>query len=298
MSRPASNIPFLLNFPELSPEAVRPGALQNVLFVDPGAQPTPATPYWRPEGLPLALDTAQAFLRESARFAREHGGRGQALAATAMTRDAFYAQTTFAIRSSLTQDREQKNVSNQAIRAQQLLLLAWQLEQQALEIRSMQQGIDAGIENLNRVLGVEDADDESALDGKVDHKPGASQGVFGGASLGASGEPGEYEALPWRLILEALLYFALPQTVLTTCNREVLEALDEVDLEPAQTELGEIAPSIKALEANGTARLVKLPGWRITGRTRCPADMPWLAPLRTLLLVDASISEAKAAKTP
>lgn len=221
---------------------------------------------WRPDNLPLNADLVRAFLRESARFALEHGRSGWKLTASALTREDFYAQTSLAIRAQLTAPADpQQSASDQAIKSQQILLLASQLEQQAQEIQTVQQSIRSGWDDLARTMGVDETDELPFLDGEREFLEDEGQ------------------ALLWRLILEALLFFAPPEAMLATCSEEVLEALGEMEAcsEP-------IPQQVRALLANSAGRLIRAPGWQLVGKKKCPADKPWLVHPRVALLFPPS----------
>lgn len=217
---------------------------------------------WRPDNLPLNADMVRAFLRESALFALEHGRSGRKLTASALTREDFYAHTSLAIRAQLTAPVDpQQSASDQAIQSQQILLLASQLEQQAQEIQAAQQSIRSGWDDLARTMGVDETDELPFLDGEREFLEDEGQ------------------ALPWRLILEALLFFAPPEAVLATCSQEALEALGEMEDCPEP-----IPQQVRALLADSAGRLIRAPGWQLVGKKRCPTDKPWLAPQRMALL--------------
>lgn len=268
---------LLITFPHLHPDAGRTGTDQGVLSFDPGMQDEPPPCAWRPADLPLSPAMARAFLRESDRFALEHGRDKAKLSARALVGDDFYAQTSLAIRSRLTSQAGQPPPdAAQAVQAQQVLLLAWQLEQQFLEMRDMQRRIDADLDELGRIL---DPEGEAG-----DRLSAADPLLWEDESLG----------LPWRTILEALLLFTPAEAVLSTSDRTVLDALG--DLDPGF----EIHPDgfpedLAAAVRHGRVRLFRAPGWRLAGRTRPAADKPWLEAFRTVLLAPPPAASSDAA---
>lgn len=272
---------LLITFPHLHPDAGRAaGTDQGALTFDPGVQDEPPPCTWRPADLPLSPAMARAFLRESDRFALEHG-RGKAkLSARALAGDDFYAQTSLAIRSRLTSQAGQPPPdAAQAVQAQQVLLLAWQLEQQFLEMREMQRRIDANLGELGRILDPEE-------EGEGDRLPTADPLLWEDESLG----------LPWRTIVEALLLFTPAEAVLTTSDRTVLDALG--DLDPGfEIHPDGLPEDLAAAMRHGRARLFRAPGWRLAGRSRTPADKPWLEAFRTVLLTPSPAASSDAAAT-
>lgn len=268
MTDTSFDTPFFLCFPELDPRAVRTGMPIDAFFFDPGAPDNASPRSWKPANLPLAEDTTRAFLRESARFAQEHAKSGTGLSAGTMHREDFYAQTSLAIRARLTQAADpEESARNRAVQAQQVLLLAWQLEQQALEIREMQQAVHEGLDDLSKALGVDEADD----------------GPFSPGGLNLADD--DARELPWRMILEAMLHFAPPWAILATGNEGVRTVFEEWPDAPAGLVPAGASRIISPLLDSGAGRLVHGPGWRLAGRTRCPADKPWLETPRSVLLL-------------
>lgn len=244
---------------DLSPE---------VLFCDPGVHVRPQPRTWRPNHLPMDLDTARAFLREARRFAQEHSKGGAPLTTASLIQDDFYAQTTLAIRAKLTSGSDSHHRNNEiAVQVQQILLLAWQLEQEHLELRSMHLDVEAGWAKLTHTLGVDTADaDEIRTFAQEPH--GAAPAAI----------------LPWQKVIQALLFFTPPGVVLSSCNREVAEALDEA--EPTHPVLvpDRFSTELNSLIRSGEVRFLNIPGWRIAGKKRLPEDKPWLASSRVVLL--------------
>lgn len=259
---------FIVNFPEMDAASLAQDLSPEVLFCDPGihVQPQPRT--WRPNQLPMDLDTARAFLREARRFAQEHGTGRAALTTASLIQDDFYAQTSLAIRAKLTSgsDSSQRN-DKTAVQIQQVILLAWQLEQENMELRSMHQDVEAGWARLTHTLGVDTADAD-----EVQTFARETQGSVPAASL------------PWQKVVQALLFFTPPGVVLASCNREVAEALDDAEPTHPGLDLDGFSTELTALIHSGEARLLEIPGWRIAGKTRLPEDKPWLESKRVVLL--------------
>lgn len=240
----------------------------ETLFCDPGAHAQPQPRTWRPDGLPMPPDVARAFLRESRRFAQEHGKGKASLATASLVREDFYAQTALAIRAKLTAANESRGGDDFSLRAQQVLLLAWQLEQENLELRSMHRHVQADMAALAQTLGDDDADmDENRT---FAHEPLLQEPT---------------SSPPWQRIVQALMFFTPPRIVLTTFNIEVAAAMEEAGLKSAGPRLDQVSTELAALVRDGKARLLELPGWRIAGQSRQPEEKPWLASNRTLLLL-------------
>ncbi|PTN37649.1 hypothetical protein [Desulfonatronum sp. SC1] len=271
--------PLMLAVPWLHPE-MEPATLPaEARFFDPGVGPASlpvGTPGgWRPAGAPLSEAMASAFLRESAAFAREHGGSRGALNVNALASNDFYSGSALSIQSELTGGARRRD--DPAVRCQQLLLLAWQVEEQTLELRSLGRHIQAGLRDLDAVLGVDDTDEIKVLSGER-----------------FSLVPEDRESiLPWRLVLEAMLFFVPQGTLLTTSHQEIIETLaNEPDCSLADfpgNESGDLEGLLSSVQAE-VARTVHAPGWRLVGATRCPTDKPWLEREHFLICLGPDVS--------
>ncbi|GAB6059741.1 hypothetical protein [Desulfonatronum parangueonense] len=265
--------PLILNFPNLHPEMesadLLEGLPEEVLFLDPGTSEIQSEKRWRPSNLPLSEESAKIFLRESASFAMERGRSVGALKAAAMTGDDFYSQTVFSIQSKLTGGAEPRR-EDPALRSQQTLLLAWQHEEQMLEIRSIQRGIDAGFTRLEESLGVGDEEDQGDLSG----------------IRTAMAAPDQDQAIAWQGILEAFLFFLPESAALVSGHQDVADALADT-ASCSEEELTALpAPdSFRSAARLNKARIIHAPGWKLMGKTRCPEHKPWLAQPRFMLLV-------------
>ncbi len=271
--------PLLLAVPWLHPE-MEPGTLPvDARFFDPGVGPA-SLPVgipggWRPADAPLSEAMASAFLRESAAFVREHGGSRGALNVNTLAGNDFYAGSALSIQSELTGGAGRRD--DPAVRCQQLLLLAWQVEEQTLELRSLGRHIQAGLRDLDAVLGVDDTDEIKVLSGER-----------------FSLVPEDRELiLSWRLVLEAMLFFVPQETLLMTSHPEIIENLvDAPDCSPADlpvSESGDLGDLLSSVQA-GAARIVRAPGWKLVGSQRCPTDKPWLEWEHFLICVGPGVS--------
>ncbi|SDB26180.1 hypothetical protein SAMN05660653_01249 [Desulfonatronum thiosulfatophilum] len=264
--------PLILNFPFLHPEMESADLLEDlpeeVLFLDPGINENGSGRIWRPSNLPLSEELAKIFLRESASFALERGRSVGALKAAAMTGDDFYSQTVYSIQSKLTGGAEPRR-EDPAVRSQQTLLLAWQHEEQTLEIRNIQQGIDDGFAHLEQSLGVGDGEDLDEL--------------FGVRAAMAA--PEQDQVVAWSGILEAVLFFLPESTALLSRHQDVTDALTDIAScsEEALTEL-QASDLLRSTARKTGARIIHAPGWKLMGKTRCPEHKPWLAQPRFMLL--------------
>ncbi len=271
--------PLMLVVPWLHPEMEPVTLPAEARFFDPGTSPTSVpvgTPgRWLPADAPLSEAMAAAFLRESAAFALERGGSRGALNVNALTGNDFYAGSALSIQSELTGGARRRD--DPAVRCQQLLLLAWQVEEQALELRSLDQHVQAGWRELDEALGVDDTDEIEDLSGER-----------------FALVPGDRESIPsWRLVLEAMLFFVPQGTLLMTSHREIIETLaDEPDCSLADCSGNESSDLERLLASVQTevARTVHAPGWKLVGATRCPTDKPWLEREHFLICLGPDVS--------
>jgi hypothetical protein len=271
--------PLMLAVPWLHSE-MEPIALPaEASFFDPGVGPRSIQKSrpgeWHPADAPLSEAMAAAFLRESAAFARERGGSRGALNVNSLAGNDFYAGSALSIQSELTGGARRRD--DPAVRCQQLLLLAWQLEEQALELRSLDQHVQAGWRELDAALGVDDTGENEDLSGER-----------------FALVPGDRESIPsWRLVLEAMLFFVPQGTLLMTSHREIIETLtDEPDCSLADfpgNESGDLEGLLVSVQAE-MARTVHAPGWKLVGATRCPTDKPWLEREHFLICLGPDVS--------
>lgn len=253
--------PLVLAIPWFHEQMAPPFPVE-VCFFDPGIDQDQGTKSWRPPELPLSRDMVRSFLRESTSFAQERARGKAVLSASALMGDDYYAHTALAIQSRLTGGTGAAPQPDAALRCHQILLLAWQHEEQVLEIQGIQHTIQAGFQDLEQSLGVEDSEDYAEV---------AQPRHF-------LTPPETEQALPWPLVLEAILFFLPPETILVTSLQEIADSLTEI-ASSSETELrsGGIPEHVFAAVENSGSRIVRAPGWKLLGKTRCPKDKPWLA---------------------
>ena len=268
--------------PGVGPASIPVGTQIANMMANPMANPMVLPGGWRPADAPLSEAMASAFLRETAAFARERGGSRGSLNVNALTGNDFYAGSALSIQSELTGGSPRRD--DPAVRSQQLLLLAWQVEEQKLELRSLDQHVQAEWRELDAALGVDDMDERGEIED------------FSGGRLSVTPEDRE-STLPWRLILEALLFFVPQETLLVTSHREIIEALLDTPDCPRADLPGNVTETLDALLSNGQAgmaRIVRAPGWKLVGAVRCPTGKPWLERERVLICLDPDGSGTRA----
>ncbi len=260
--------PLMLSFPWFHPEGETERLPDSVCFLDPGIGDDDLQRTWRPSTLPLSKQEAALFLRESAKFARERGGNKGLLNTSVLAGDDYYGQTALSIQSKLTGGANTQQV-DYGVRCQQLLLLAWQHQEQAIEIRKLQQRVHDGFESLEESLGLEDLNDHAQ---------------FSGARAFLTPSDQE-QILPWSDILEALLFFLPPETVLVTTLQDISDSLAHIGSSSDEESffLHE-EEQVSIIARNIGARIIHASGWELLGKSRCPKEKPWLATTHLMLV--------------
>lgn len=280
--------PLLLSFPELLPQSRRQ-AVPGLRFVDPGLSlgDDPESLY-TPRGLPLDRDTARLWLAQATGYAGmfEPGDlrTAEAAAKAGTSEDRWGDPTRQIIDDLLAMGRgaapsgasgrsgadadAQGGADNQLLRAQSVLLLAWERERGLADAGASGQDYEGVLGRFAESLGLEP--DE------VDDVPGAP-GLGLARDEALYGAPGD-----WRPLLGAMLRLLPPDAVLCTDNPSVAEtwADEDVPLAPATAEeLAALAPGLEP----GPWLAGRCPGWRLLGRAHADEDQSWLSAERVVL---------------
>lgn len=154
---------FPLLFKELVPESIQPLAL----FLNPGLY-EPSEDTFRPQSLVLSTRDAQSFLSQCVQFGDQFKNPSDMAYLGVKKADDFYSDTSLSLRwqiSTYGQQDKQSDKSQEYIRAQQLLLLEYVLEERVSELDKMNASLGAAWNAFDTSLGI-DRDDEtfSALD--------------------------------------------------------------------------------------------------------------------------------------
>ncbi|NJB66643.1 hypothetical protein GGQ74_000283 [Desulfobaculum xiamenense] len=265
-------------FPEMhSPEGPQGVPAGAVLF-DPGiGRPEPEFRY-APEALPLDRQTAGQWLGQATGYAEMFRTPGDMRAFAASSED-FFSGSTMDIASELfamdaaTNGRKAEEGRKAALKAQAVLLLAWVREQRLRELGSLDTGLDSAWEKFDMTVGLdpEDRDELEHID------------ADDFTALGDVSPYGEDDS--WKGVLESMLFFLGTDDVLLVREPNVLAMWGEmgIELAPATPELAAAAQAMGLGDGDSLA-MVTCPGYRLAGRTSEPADMPWLAAERTVLV--------------
>ncbi len=275
--------PAFVAIPHMHPEAA-PEALQSlplpVRFFDPGLAPREqSAKFYRPESLPFDRQAARGALRSMQEFGENFGKPGQLAAYAAKGLEDYYAgssQQPGAEMAELSQFIRSQGMLPEATAAaddsavheramaqscQLTLLLAWAAEQRFLEISEAAGKVDLLQQRLDAALDRDEDDEDDAM---------------GSLPFSVAGIPGllEVDTLSWELAAEKMAFFLPTTTAFFAWDIRIGGELAERGLEPTPIADAPV-PGLVEYAA---------PCWQLTGRSRLPEDMGWLAETRRLVL--------------
>lgn len=266
---------MLLYFPNLLPQSLcdeaRAALPEAIRFLDPGLARPGSPEHLMPEGAPYDRRNARALLSDTLNFGlsmanpRDISAQGLIREEEALSREGSLAVLGEVERviSGADEAYGQPDALEQARRqAQMLLLLAWNLEERAIELRGIGQGLSASWERLGKsvALGEADVDDEADV-----------EALEVGRMLSGLGVPDAAPApAPWRRVLEAMAVLA-PGAVFLTADAAVAADLAEggalAAASPVEVRVEGLAEPVAARRA---------PAWKFLGLDRAPETRPWL----------------------
>lgn len=268
---------MLLYFPNLLPQSLtddcRAALPEGVRFLDPGLARPGSPEHHMPEGAPYDRRNARALLSDTLNFGlsvanpRDISPQGLLREEEAISKEgslAVLSEVERAISDPGSAGAEaQPDALEQARRqAQMLLLLAWNLEERALELRNIGQGLSASWERLGKSVALGDADVDDDAD---------TEALEVGRMLSGLGVPDAAPTpAPWRRVLEAMSVLA-PGAVFLTTDAAIVSDLTEGGA------LGAASPAEVRVE--GLAQPVaahRAPAWKFLGLDRAPETRPWL----------------------
>ena len=249
---------MLLSFPNLHPELWPGKSVEGLQFLDPGLVAEPFENGYRPEGLPLDFETANALINDCINFGQQFKNPSEMAWFGAQTPDEFYEGSSMSIRAQLerqfddgqgsSREREEKEARS---KAQFVLLLAWFFEERIMELVSLEKGVQSAWKGMDQTLG---ADDDDRLDDRVINC-GSVESHTGGTSDGHTIQ------LPWKRVAEALPGFIPDDTVLVCADAEIIAAWEEQGIEFVDEREGLMTATC--------------PAWKFACRRREPEGMPW-----------------------
>ncbi len=277
---------LLLSFPELLPSSRR-GAVPGLRFLDPGlAKEADADLFYRPAALPLDADSARLWLAQATGYAGmfDPGALKAAEAAARMDEQArrHGDPTRIIIDELLAMERgaapqaapapggpAEQGADKSLLRAQSVLLLAWERERGLAEAGEVGQDYEGVLARFGQSLGLE-PDDMDDL-------------ATSGLSL-PGGDTPYAVAEDWLPLLGAVLRLVPEAAVLCVDAPSVAAFWAEAGLPLAPAgvdELGELAPGLEP----GPWQVLRCTGHALLGQSRPEKDAPWLAAERTVLVL-------------
>lgn len=266
--------------PELLAEAVRTALPDSLRFLDPGTGDPRSTAHLLPEAAPFDRRTAKALLADTLRYGESVANPRDLLARSL----AQQVQSQAGEGSGLVRREVERSIldavsgpagddpAQAALRqGQMLLLLAWNLEERMLELRS----IDAGLRESWAQLGACVAKGDAEVDDEADHEALA----LGKELSGMRPLEATQLAVPWRTLLEPFLLLA-PGATLCAALPEIAATLADAGVAEARADL-----------VPGASRVFLDAAWRLLGLSRLPESRPWLAAELTLAVFPLPATE-------
>lgn len=267
---------MLLYFPNLLPQSLsgeaRAALPEGVCFLDPGLARPGSPEHLMPEEAPYDRRNARALLSDTLNFGlsvanpRDISAQGLIREEEALSKEgslAVLGEVERALSGADGGANAAPDPWEQARRqAQMLLLLAWNLEERAIELRGIGQGLSASWERLGRsvALGEADVDDEAD-----------EEALEVGRMLSGLGVPDAAPApAPWRRVLEAMSVLA-PAAVFLTADPAVAADLAEGG---ALAAASSVEVRVEGLAESVAVR--RAPAWKFLGLDRAPESRPWL----------------------
>ncbi len=274
--------PVLLCFPAMRRQAAGSLSIPGLNFLDPGLEKDlDQDARFRPKGLPLDPASAQRWLEQTLDFAGQFNPRELAFFNAGKMED-FYSNTSMAVQSELlglargaVPVREE---SARRLQAQMILLLAWAMERNRLEINGIGRDISETWKKFEHNLGLEPEDR-----GRVGHAPDIK--VRNSFSLTEN-------ELPWRIMLEAFLCLVPEDVVLFVDEPVIYETWLDYGLDFSSLEREEWARFHPqwSTELSGSLFMGVHQGFAlIHGKPRPDKEkglLPWLALPRTVLYLE------------
>ena len=268
-----SPTPFTLYIPRLHPELARFVPPAGVRFFDPGAVRETHSSAFRPQELPLGPVQARRTLAGLLRFGEQAEKPGDLAWMGVVEPEGIESRAAAALRGEFGDlDRFAKDapspeppsapttedaLDQARLKAQTILLLAWSLEEQFLEIQGLNTRYREASAKFSESLGVEDEGDEAFLpSGLSDRFPEGSAAPV----------------LPWRAVLESMLVFLPSGACLLCSDKDIHETWREMGIgfEPAGGDV------LEGKEEMSGALTAVAPGWRLLGLRGPRPGAPWL----------------------
>ncbi len=260
---------MIIYFPAMHTGLLVGHALEAGLFFDPGFSDEPNKGVFRPENLPLGPVQARRIVADSITFG-EQFARSNDMVVQALFQDMEDKEHSWTIRSELEQrlsadskpaasaspgEKPSKESSDQA-QAQFLLLLAYATQKQSLELKDLNQGVEAAWDRFGENLGL--GNDQSA-DKAVES---TSRIIEGTGKLDDSPGP-----LPWPWLMGAMAVYLPENTILAASSTDMVADWADLDLDFT------VADPCLGLPAGWKS--ASGPAWKLAGMRKAPKGMHW-----------------------
>ncbi len=213
-------------FPRMHPSLVPTNCPSWVHFLSPGL-PSAADKYprLRPPSLPMSEQESIRYARQVKDFVNQFR-KPQELAGLLgpeLEHIPLYHQSGLAIREDLkahlgskTGQKEQDREKIFRLQGQMNLIMAWIIEEQAIELQGLNENIHSFHQVMDEVLGIE----------------GKSPDIWGQGSMGNT----TLQLVPWTRLLPWFLLFLGPQDALVVQDQGIIEQWEEngLRLEPTR----------------------------------------------------------------
>jgi len=269
--------------PRLHAALVPQGVPVAVCCLDPGLgmphREVPGRESWTPADLPLEPAKARAWLGSMISWGLQFDSPGQLTAMAAaeamqkrrdfggMGQDELGDLQRFASGAQAKDaPTEAESVETARVQAQLRLLLAWNLEERAMELLDLGQGLASQYQRFGQALGLDDDEQDDASGDQEARQAGIASPV-----------PADdvEDTLPGIEAVGSMLAFLPAQCCLYSDALGLVTAWRESGLEFIPLEDDADAGELAALL--GPGRFVcRAPGWKLAGLKSADPSMPWL----------------------
>ncbi len=263
----------LLYFPNMHPELAPWEIPAGVSFLDPGlllADSGQQFHYLRPGNLPLDQKQARGYLQQVQNLSAQLKSPKELEALNNLEFPHTFSQTSLALADELRANLQQKgaapkakqNVAAPELQAQMTLLLAWELEEQYLEMSRLERGLHNKWHSMQNALGLE----------------GEKPDFFPSSEFSADTRQ-QAETGPWTRLLVCLLSFLQSEDDWLYVDQEHIwqdwleQGLKCSDLQDDL--LQELQVPSGSLDVSGLQRL-RARGWELALYSRPVPEKPWL----------------------
>jgi hypothetical protein len=274
----------IISFPFMHPELAGLIGWPEALYFDPGLASAAAPGRFRPLGLPLAPAAAAGAVGQLISFGDAFKDTRGLVDFAAATQTAFAPGSSMAIRKELEGRSDPAKAAaakaeEQSHRAQTLLGLAYAIEENALDLKAIDSRIGSSFARFQKELGL------AALDASIDYE---NCGCGDEEEFDLPGAPrvaDEPQTPPWRLVLEAMLFFLPQDAALLTADPDIAGAWDEFNARLAPPAPEALKPWFPGREKAEGLAVGRAPGYALISRTTPDPEKPWLDAHRTVFFI-------------